>query len=346
MFEGISTALGSVLIIGTVGFSYQQYYKWITLRKIEKAFAVGYSAPEMAALNRHLTSDGEVEDENWIARDEQGTINSIIDGSDQGLYHLVVGEKGTGKTSMLLNAMRRIDGEGIALLEATGDVEIFRHRLGKALNYEFHEDYVGGLFSFKGPRDTTPLLDIERACASILEREKQWFLNQCWILGAEMDDNAEDHQDFSTAAMLLAKRLIEKEREQKLDPGSSTDPCGATAGDTLPAVPLHEARQIMTRPDFIQRHDHLNIFSIDSHCMVRADSAVMQNVFRVVCAQEGFEEHLQATLDRLDELESLGRTRELTLKELVGPGVQVRIEEGPAKGVLTIKAVPPPPPLL
>lgn len=35
--------------------------------------------------------------------------------------------------------------------------------LGKCLNFEFSEDFAGSLFSIKGPRDTTALLDIERA---------------------------------------------------------------------------------------------------------------------------------------------------------------------------------------
>ena len=64
---------------------------------------------------------------------------------------------------MLLDAMRKIDGDGIAMFEAHADLEIFRIRLGKALDYEFHEDYIGGYFSERGPRDTTALLDIERA---------------------------------------------------------------------------------------------------------------------------------------------------------------------------------------
>jgi hypothetical protein len=49
------------------------------------------------------------------------------------------------------------------MFEAHADLEIFRIRLGKALDYEFHEDYIGGYFSERGPRDTTALLDIERA---------------------------------------------------------------------------------------------------------------------------------------------------------------------------------------
>ena len=49
------------------------------------------------------------------------------------------------------------------MLEAHADSEIFRSRLGKAIDFEYHEDYIGSLFSIRGPRETTPILDIERA---------------------------------------------------------------------------------------------------------------------------------------------------------------------------------------
>lgn len=105
--------------------------------------------------------------------------------------------------------------------------------------------------------------------------------------------------------MLLAKALVDKEKEM------------LTRGDTsLPHIPLHKAREIITRADFIQSYDHINIFAIDADAMVRADSVAMMNAFRDVCSEEGFDQHLQATLDRLDTIESLHRTRELTLKDL------------------------------
>jgi hypothetical protein len=63
---------------------------------------------------------------------------------------------------MLLTAMHRNAGERVSMMEAHADPEIFRLRLGKALDFEFHEDYVGSLFSIRGPRETTALLDIER----------------------------------------------------------------------------------------------------------------------------------------------------------------------------------------
>jgi hypothetical protein len=44
----------------------------------------------------------------------------------------------------------------------------------------------------------------------------------------------------------------------------------------------------------------------------------MQNAFREIVQHEGFEEHLKLTLDRLDELESLARTREVSVREAPG----------------------------
>lgn len=75
-------------------------------------------------------------------REEQEKIDRIMSGAIKGQYYLLIGEKGTGKTSMLLNAMRKTNGESIAMVEAHADLEIFRIRLGKALDFEFHEEYV------------------------------------------------------------------------------------------------------------------------------------------------------------------------------------------------------------
>lgn len=41
--------------------------------------------------------------------------------------------QGVGKTTMILDAMRRVDADGIAICEAHEDLEVFRLRLGKVL---------------------------------------------------------------------------------------------------------------------------------------------------------------------------------------------------------------------
>lgn len=79
--------------------------------------------------------------EHWVPRDEQEKLDRIISGETRGHYYLIIGEKGTGKTSMILEAMRKTNGDNVSMFDAHGDLEIFRMRLGKALDYEFHEEY-------------------------------------------------------------------------------------------------------------------------------------------------------------------------------------------------------------
>ncbi|KAL4764385.1 ATP-binding protein [Aspergillus foveolatus] len=464
MLESAATTFASIAVLGIAGYSYHKYYKYLILQKMENAFEPGDPALEVAGVGPKHQYNHE---EHWLVRDEQHKIDQIISGGIPGHYFLLIGEKGTGKTSMLLEAMRKINGDGCAIFDAHGDQEIFRIRLGKALDFEFHEDYIGSLFSIKGPRDTTALLDIERAfnklekvamkrrskgkaplvliinsthmvrddpdgqdllemiqqraeqwaasnlvttvfnsddywvyerlkryatrmetipvvdlpkdkamaalrkyrkdyfnehlsdevlkavydkvggrlsylsrvakapdfmklCNDICEAEKTWFLNKCWILGEEMDDDVMDQQKYASAAMVMAKALVDKEKamEKTYD---------EEKGHILPEIPLHEARQIMTRADFIQSYDHENIFTINSHAMVRADSVPMQHAFREVCSQPGFEGHLEATLERISAIESLGRTRELTIKDLWDHGkyqIAMRDTKGREQGTL------------
>ena len=63
--------------------------------------------------------------------------------------------------------------------------------------------------------------------------------------------------------MVLAKALVDKSKEMEVRYHQNI-------GHILPQIPLHEARQIMTRADFIQSYDQVNIFTIDSKAMVRA----------------------------------------------------------------------------
>ncbi len=455
------------------GYGYHRYYKYLVLQKMENAFKPGDPVLELAALGgekpKSIVENDDGDDEHWIRLKEQQKIDAIVNGSDRGHYHLLIGEKGTGKSSMLLDAMQKVDGEGISMFEAHADPEIFRIRLGKALDYEFHEDYIGSLFSIRGPRDTTALLDIERAfnklekiallrrkkvgkplvliinsthllrddedgrdlleliqqraeqwaasnlvtvvmnsddywvyerlkqyatrmqvlpvldlprnqaisaliryrsryykeepkpeileqvyeriggrlsflnqvarskdmlhtCDKICRAEKTWFLNNCWILGEEMDDDVMDQQKYASAAMVLAKALVDQEKAQ----GSQYDP---ETGRILPQIPLHKARQIMTRADFIKDYDHINIFTIDAQAMVRADSVPMLNAFREICSEEGFEEHLQGTLDRISAIESLGRTREIVAKDLIENIYQIQGRPDKGEGLrVSIKA--------
>ncbi|KAK7210367.1 hypothetical protein V2G26_017545 [Clonostachys chloroleuca] len=470
MLESAATTFASIVVLA-LGFAgaayiYHRSYKWLVLRKMTRAFEPGDPVLEMAAIGKDVPHKKGGETDYWVLRPEQDRVNRIVSGEEKGHYFLLVGEKGTGKSSMLIEAMRQIDGDAVSMFEAHPDTEIFRQRLGKALDYEFHEDYIGGYFSERGPRESTALLDIERAlnklekvamkmrsdrgkplivivnqmhllrnveegrdliellqqraeqwaaadlvtmifnsddywvyerlkqlatrmevipvhdlpkkqavealknyrlryrgeqlsesmleqiygkvggrvsflnrvaksddmlakCESIKNTEKRWFLNQCWILGAEMDDDVMDQQKWAAAAMTLALALVDKEKE--MDRTYSPE-----EGHILPSYPFHEAQQIMTRCDFIRELDSLNLLTITHHADVRASSVPMQHAFKEICSQPDFREFLEATMNRIADIESLGRTRELVAKDLVLGG-QYEIEHN--RKSVTVKLV-------
>ncbi|KAF7550408.1 hypothetical protein G7Z17_g5745 [Cylindrodendrum hubeiense] len=466
MGESAATTFASILVLGlgfaAAGYIYHKSYKKLVLQKMTVAFEPGDPVLELATTGKDVHPGGS--GEHWVVRSEQERVDDIVLGRNVGHYHLLIGDKGCGKSSMLIEAMRKIDGDGVAMFEAHADLEIFRIRLGKALDYEYHEDYIGGYFSERGPRESTALLDIERAlnklekvamikrsergkplvvivnqmhllrddedgrdliellqqraeqwaaanlvtmvfnsddywvyerfkqlatrmevmsvvdlpkahaisalqryrlkyfgerlsddqlenvydkvggrlsflsrvaksndmlgtCEAIKEIEKKWFLNQCWILGMEMDDDVMDQQKWAAAAMCLAKALVEKDEE---DPKYDS-----VIGHLLPTYPFHKAQEIMTRCDFIRKLDSLNLFSITSNADVRASSVPMHLAFQEICAEEGFDEHLELTIQRIADIESLGRTRELVAKDLVLGG-EYKIKQG-LQGEITVK---------
>ncbi|KAI0475395.1 hypothetical protein GGR56DRAFT_675530 [Xylariaceae sp. FL0804] len=463
MGETAATTFASVLVLGLgfagAGYAYHRAYKYVQLKKIENAFRPGDPVLDLAAIGKNITP--ERHEEHWVRRHEQDRVDAIVNGTAQGHYYLFMGEKGSGKSSMLLEAMRKIDGDACAMFEAHSDLEIFRIRLGKALDYEYHEDYIGGYFSEKGPRESTALLDIERAlnkmekvalghrakkdrplvliinqthlirddedgrdllellqqraeqwaaanlvtmvfntddywvyerlkllatrmevmavsdlpktqavgalqayrrhyfgeevdrgildevygrvggrlnflnrvarshdmlatCDRIKELEKTWFLNQCWILGSEMDDDVMDQQKWAAAAMVLAQALVDKESSM-----DATFDAGTAEDHVLPSYAMHEAQQIMTRSDFVRELDRRNLFTITARAQVRASSVPMHRAFREICALPGFRAFLDDTNDRIGAIESLGRTRELVAKDLVQGGRYEIATRGP-----------------
>jgi len=443
--SGITFA--SLLVLGVAGISYHKFYNAHVIQKMSDAFDKGDAAFELTMHKRTTKIEGD-----WIERPEQKLLDDIMAGNLVGRYFLLTGEKGCGKSSMILNAIKKVDSYNCTFIDAHSDPEIFRIRLGKALKFEYHEDYIGSLFSIRGPRDTTALLDIERAFNKLeevavrrvrklgkpmviiinnahlikdneegvklvellqqkaeslsgaglvtmifnsddywlyerlkqlgtrlevvnirdfnreqavkalavsrkryfnenvditvanqvydliggrpqhlaevskqldmvkashrlIDREKTWFLNQCGLLGEGMDDDVNESGKFSTAAMQLMKTLVEMHHAEVAKNG--------TAGDhKLPELPLWRARQIMTRNDYIQTYDNLNIFTIDSsNSFVRADSVPMMRGFLEVASQPGFQTLLDETLERVSEIESLGRTREIVAKDLSLGGI-------------------------
>lgn len=126
--------------------------------------------------------------------------------------------------------------------------------------------------------------------------------------------------------MVLAKALVDKEKEMET--------YDEEVGHILPSYPFHIAQEIMTRCDFIRDLDSLNLITITSQAEVRASSVPMHRAFQEIAAIEGFEEQLDGTLQRISDIESLGRTRELVAKDLVLGG-QYEIEQG--RRAVTVK---------
>lgn len=54
---------------------------------------------------------------------------------------------------MVYDAMTKVKADGVSVCDAHPDLEVFRLRLGKALNYEFNEDSQTGLFQRRDPRE-------------------------------------------------------------------------------------------------------------------------------------------------------------------------------------------------
>lgn len=63
-------------------------------------------------------------------------------------------------------------------------------------------DKVGGRLSFLSRVAKSE--NVIEACDDICRAEKTWFLNKCWILGREMDDDVMDEQKFSVSRFYTA----------------------------------------------------------------------------------------------------------------------------------------------
>lgn len=127
--------------------------------------------------------------------------------------------------------------------------------------------------------------------------------------------------------MVLAQALVDKELEME----RTYDPI---VGHVLPSFPFYAVQQLMTRCDFIRPLDSLNLFSITSQAEVRTSSAPMHRALREICGQDGFRQHLEDTIQRIGDIESLGHTRELMAKDLVLGG-QYNVTQG--RGGFTVK---------
>lgn len=474
-------AMTTVIGIGLVfcgGIVYVEWYKRRVLEKIELAFSAGYDpALELATQHTRAFHEESIEDTEiqtdipWTAhlrRKEQDSIDMIVHGKESGRYFVLLGPKGSGKGTMILDAMANIQADGVALCEAHADLEVFRLRLGKALNFEFNEDSQTGLFQRRDPREGGPALDIERAmnklekvalkCAKkrgkplvliinnvhffkndddgrnmllqlqqraeawaasgiltmvfstddfwpffvmrknasrmhvlsiydlnaeealhacarmrindkrkifsheakkavslvggrlsylskvcrskdmvsmadhLLATEKAWLLSQIGLI-PDCDDDVMDEQKWSSCSWLLLQEFVKSRQQQEVDREAAIRSGELNPNEDLPlpVIPYWRCRQIMTRADFLEALDRANIIAIDVNHDVRPDSMLILLAARAVVEEEGFEDILQGVRDRIDEIESLHRTSEVTFKDFFGKYSQSNNEREESK---------------
>lgn len=165
----------------------------------------------------------------------------------------------------------------------------------------------------------------------LLSIEGAWLLSQIGLI-PDCDDDVMDEQKWSSCSWLLLREFVKLRQEQE-KAREETRASGEIVDEhfPLPTIPYWRCRQIMTRTDFITELDHANIIAIDIDHNVRPDSMLTLHAAREVVEQDGFDEILDNVRNRIDEIESLHRTRELTFKD-INQGDQIRLTVDKAGG--------------
>ncbi|GAA5828237.1 hypothetical protein JCM11251_002650 [Rhodosporidiobolus azoricus] len=470
-FESVLATGAGIGLLAIAGIVYHYAYKVEVLRKMDRAFQPGYDPVlELARADRG-EPDGTPRP-GRVRRKEQDYIDKIINGEITGEYLLLMGPKGVGKTSMLMEAMIKNSADGCAMFEAHEDPEVCRLRFGKCLDYEYNEDSFAGLFQRREPREAGPVLDIERALAKLekaairfrrrrgrpmvmiiqnahfihdddeghsllhmlqqraeawsqagvltmiflsdnfhtyrhlkrsatrmhtlsirdltpsetftylsgthkrffpdsppvtpleslrvwdmiggrlsylskvvkrgdivkaakdmVDEEKEWLHSRLPMI-PDHDDDIMDQQKEASCSFLLFQHFakqasaseplllkaledlekMEPHTEKALQDALELDMLNALPEELDPNVTYREACEIMTRADYAVDLDAWHIINIDRFHTVRPDSRLMLSAFKAVASEEDFQEKLDNVRDRVDAIESLHRTRELTVK--------------------------------
>ncbi|GAA5867875.1 hypothetical protein JCM3774_004707 [Rhodotorula dairenensis] len=190
-------------------------------------------------------------------------------------------------------------------------------------------DLIGGRLAYLSK--AVKRRDVEQAARDLVAEETEWLHSHLGLI-PDHDDDVMDEQKVSSCSFLLfqhlakiaeeaapllaqaAQSIAEPQTDAETDEAIQLDLLNVLPRELDPKVTYREAREIMTRPDYLVDLDALHVLSIDRNHNVRPDSRLMLNVFRAIAAEEDFQEKLDNVRDRVDAIESLHRTRELTVK--------------------------------
>jgi hypothetical protein len=161
---------------------------------MEMAFAAGYDPALELATRKHEGVEEELDELTFneegmqqpttsfghLRRREQDWIDRIVHGANTGHYYVLLGPKvrrflildlsiplivliqGSGKATMIFDAMQVNQAEGVAMCDAHPNLDVFRLRLGRALNFEYNEDSQTGLFQRRDPKEGMNLYPCRR----------------------------------------------------------------------------------------------------------------------------------------------------------------------------------------
>jgi len=177
--------------------------------------------------------------------------------------------------------------------------------------------------------------DMVEMARHMLAVEKGWLLSRIGLID-DCDDDVMDEQKWSSCSWLLLREFVkirqEQERQRQLEGAISGGEEDSVKDLPLPSIPYYKCRQIMTRPDFLEELDRANIISIDINHDVRPDSMLILQAAREVVEEEGFDDLLDSVRARIDDIESLHRTRELTFKDVdSGDRIRLTVDKGGAR---------------
>jgi hypothetical protein len=115
---------------------------------------------------------------------------------------------------------------------------------------------VGGRLSFLNRMSKAK--DIVKTAKQLLTEEKLWLLSQIGLI-KDCDDDVMDEQKWASCSWLLLQEFVKMHQKQDLDLEerlANGDALPNDAALSLPVIPYHKCRSIMTRTDFIEGACH------------------------------------------------------------------------------------------